>query len=66
MTPIERVFMLHIDARLDYETLVAVCKTGHSRIPVYDEVDFGVPGGRRVKKIIGVFVAATLSDCENS
>lgn len=56
MTPIEKVFMLHINAKLDYETLAAVCKTGHSRIPVYDEVDFGVVGGRRVKKIIGILL----------
>ncbi|EJD48668.1 DUF21-domain-containing protein [Auricularia subglabra TFB-10046 SS5] len=56
MTPIEKVFMLHIDEKLDYETLAAVCKTGHSRIPVYDEVDFGVVGGRKVKKIIGILL----------
>lgn len=42
MTPIENVFMLSIDARLDYETLRKVCLTGHSRIPVYEEVDIPV------------------------
>lgn len=42
MTPIDQVFMLSIDARLDYETLRQVCMTGHSRIPVYDEVDVPV------------------------
>lgn len=39
MTPIEEVFMLSIDAKLDYETLRKICLTGHSRIPVYEEVE---------------------------
>lgn len=39
MTPIEDVFMLSIDARLDYETLRKICLTGHSRVPVYEEVE---------------------------
>lgn len=43
MTPIDRVFMLHIDAKLDYDTLRRICATGHSRIPVYEEVELTVP-----------------------
>lgn len=39
MTPIDQVFMLSIDAKLDYETLRRICLTGHSRIPVYEEVE---------------------------
>jgi metal transporter CNNM len=39
MTPIEDVFMLSIDSKLDYETLKKICLTGHSRVPVYDEVE---------------------------
>ena len=43
MTPIKDVFMLSIDAKLDYETLRKICLTGHSRIPVYEEVEIPVP-----------------------
>ena len=43
MTPIKDVFMLSIDAQLDYETLRKICLTGHSRIPVYEEVEIPVP-----------------------
>lgn len=39
MTPIEDVFMLSLDAKLDYETLRKICLTGHSRVPVYEEVE---------------------------
>lgn len=35
--------MLNIDAKLDYETLRRICLTGHSRIPVYEEVEIPVP-----------------------
>ena len=42
MTPIEDVFMLSIDARLDYETLRKICLTGHSRVPVYEEIEVPV------------------------
>ena len=56
MTKIENVFMLSIDAKLDYGTLRKVCATGHSRIPVYEEVELPAPNGQNVKakKIVGV------------
>lgn len=31
--------MLSIDSKLDYETLRKICLTGHSRVPVYEEVE---------------------------
>lgn len=42
MTPIKDVFMLSIDAKLDYDTLRRISATGHSRIPVYEEVDVSI------------------------
>lgn len=58
MTPIENVFMLSINANLDYETLRKVCFTGHSRVPVYEEIELPVPNGQSVKakKIVGVLL----------
>lgn len=56
MTPIDKVFMLPIDARLDYETLRRVCESGHSRIPVYEEVEVKVGATKIAKKIVGVLL----------
>src|SRR6267142_28401 len=58
MTKIENVFMLSINARLDYETLREVCATGHSRVPVYEEIELPAPDGQSVKgkKIVGVLL----------
>ena len=39
MTPIGDVFMLSIDSQLDYALLKKICLTGHSRVPVYEEID---------------------------
>jgi len=58
MTPIQNVFMLSINARLDYETLRKVCVTGHSRVPVYEEVELPAPNNQSVKakRIVGVLL----------
>ncbi|KAK0226163.1 DUF21-domain-containing protein [Armillaria fumosa] len=61
MTPISNVFMLSIDAQLDYQLLTKIVNIGHSRVPVYEEVDLppaASPEGKsqRVKKIIGILL----------
>lgn len=37
MTPAENVFKLDIDSILDRDTLLRILRSGHSRIPLYDE-----------------------------
>lgn len=58
MTKIDDVFMLSIDAKLDYKTLQKICATGHSRIPVFEEVEVPDKEGQMVKvpKILGVLL----------
>ncbi|KAF8346451.1 hypothetical protein F5887DRAFT_1271775 [Amanita rubescens] len=64
MTPIEDVFMLSIDSRLDYDLMKKICETGHSRVPVYEEIDIpgyssSTEGGertQRVKRILGILL----------
>lgn len=64
MTPIEDVFMLSIDSRLDYDLMKKICETGHSRVPVYEEIDIpgyaSSPGGsermHRVKRMLGILL----------
>ncbi|KAJ6520542.1 hypothetical protein C8R45DRAFT_955523 [Mycena sanguinolenta] len=53
MTPISEVFMLSIDSHLDYDLLKQICLTGHSRVPVFEEVEVN---GAKVKKIIGILL----------
>ena len=58
MTPIDKVFMLSINAKLDYATLRQICLTGHSRIPVYEEVELPGFDGQpaKTKKILGILL----------
>ncbi|KAJ4490474.1 hypothetical protein J3R30DRAFT_3653766 [Lentinula aciculospora] len=44
MTPIKDVFMLSVDSELDYDLLKKICRTGHSRVPVYEEIEVPVNG----------------------
>lgn len=57
MTPMNQVFQLPLSAKLDYETLGAVLKAGHSRIPVYEEIG---EGENMKKKITGVLLTKQL------
>lgn len=69
MTPIDKVFMLNIDCKLDYDTLRRISDTGHSRVPVFEEVDVPAlttseaqsekltPGTtKKMRKIIGILL----------
>lgn len=64
MTPIEDVFMLSINSRLDFDLMKKICETGHSRVPVYEEIDIpgystSTEGGertQRVKRILGILL----------
>lgn len=67
MTPISSVFMLPVESKLDYALLKEIGRSGHSRIPVYEEVD--VPASpshvkhvrtQRVKQILGILLAKQL------
>ena len=74
MTPIEKVFMLNIESKLDYETMKLIDDTGHSRVPVYEEIEVPMvdkeipPGGKtfpietqKVKKIVGILLVKRVS-----
>ena len=39
MTPLDKVFMLSINSKLDFDTMKRIGDTGHSRVPVYEEVE---------------------------
>ncbi|KAF7327241.1 CNNM transmembrane domain-containing protein [Mycena kentingensis (nom. inval.)] len=69
MTPIGKVFMLDIESRLDLDLLRKIVASGHSRIPVYEEID--TPASARlllndgntpqkVKKILGILLVKQL------
>ncbi|KAF9444552.1 DUF21-domain-containing protein [Macrolepiota fuliginosa MF-IS2] len=66
MTPIDQVFMLSIDSKLDYDLMKKICQTGHSRVPVYEEIEVpiaSVPLGSGIpsSSVIGNGAAAGTS-----
>jgi metal transporter CNNM len=74
MTPLDKVFMLNIESKLDYDTMKLIDDTGHSRVPVYEEVEIPIldkegPASskappsktRKVKKILGILLVKRVS-----
>jgi len=57
MTPIKDVFMLSIDSKLDYKTLRRICATGHSRVPVFEEVEVPASAAIEARNKAGSAVA---------
>ncbi|WFD27056.1 hypothetical protein MNAN1_002052 [Malassezia nana] len=74
MTPIEQVHMLPLTAHLDYPTLERIVRSGHSRIPVYQDVDSSMEGSGlwtpkgkdttilRIGRSLGLRPAVSLND----
>ncbi len=42
MTPVSKTFMLDINSKLDIPTMQQIASTGHSRVPLYEEVEVPV------------------------
>jgi metal transporter CNNM len=53
LTPIEQVFMLHVDSKLDFATMSRCLEHGHSRVPIFDQL-----GG--TARILGILVVKDL------
>ena len=49
--------MLSIDSKLDYQTLRKICATGHSRVPVYEEVEVPASGVIEARNKAGPTIA---------
>ncbi|XP_062510862.1 uncharacterized protein LOC134186817 [Corticium candelabrum] len=52
MTPLESVFMLNTDDKLDRVTMQKLLDAGHSRVPVFEDVHSNIVGILLVKQII--------------
>lgn len=66
MTPIDDVFMLSIEAKLDCSLLKKICETGHSRVPVYEEIDIPIPPDSDSSSNEGFGILSTLPGMANS
>ena len=54
--------MLSIDSKLDYKMLRKICSTGHSRVPVYEEVEVPTFGVIETGDRVGPPIDAALRD----
>ncbi|KAJ1612990.1 cyclin M2-like membrane-associated protein [Cryptosporidium canis] len=52
--PLEKVYMLHIDSKLDHLLLEDILRVGHSRIPIYSENRHNIKGLLLVKSLITI------------
>ena len=52
------IFMLSVNSKLDHETLQEICATGHSRVPVYEEVEVPTSGVIEARNKVGTTIAA--------
>ncbi|XP_019848829.1 PREDICTED: DUF21 domain-containing protein At4g14230-like [Amphimedon queenslandica] len=52
MTPLESVFMLHVDDKIGQANMEKIIATGHSRIPIYKDGRSDIVGLILVKKLI--------------
>ncbi|XP_019851308.1 PREDICTED: DUF21 domain-containing protein At4g14230-like [Amphimedon queenslandica] len=52
MTPLESVFMLHVDDKIGQANMEKIIATGHSRIPIYKDGRTDIVGLILVKKLI--------------
>lgn len=51
MTKLEDSFLISLDAVLDFKTMASIMKSGHSRIPVYEDERYNVVGVLFVKDL---------------
>jgi metal transporter CNNM len=61
MTLMNDVFVLSVNSKLDHETLQEICATGHSRVPVYEEVEVPTSGVIEARNKVGTAIAASPS-----
>ncbi|GLE00797.1 hypothetical protein PINS_up009585 [Pythium insidiosum] len=54
MIPIEKVYMLELDTKLDDNTMAEILASGHSRIPIYKKYRSNIVGLLLVKRLIVV------------
>ena len=59
MTPLRDVFMVDIEAQLNFETILSIFQSGHSRIPVYERAPAGSLG-KEQQQVVGLLFVKEL------